>query len=131
MKTMKRAIEICFVLLFGICLASGSFAADEAAIKANVDGITAGIDGGKAPAEYKSGDYDPYVFVMEEGGGVIVHPSLQGQSLNTDKYKPVYEALVKATADGVWVEYTWQGAQKKSYVRKTAGGLIVGSGYTK
>jgi hypothetical protein len=56
---------------------------------------------------------------------------LQGKSLNTDKFKPVYDALIKATPDGVWVEYTWQDAQKKSYVRKTAGGLIVGSGYTK
>lgn len=128
---MKRAIGIYFVLLFGVFLASGSFAADEAAIKGNVDGITAGIDAGKAPGEYKSGDYDPYVFVLEEGGAVIVHPSLQGQSLNTDKYKPVYTAVAKATTDGVWVEYTWQGDQKKSYVRKTSGGLIVGSGYTK
>lgn len=128
---MKRAIEIGFVLLFGFFLASGSFAADEAAIKGSVDGVTAGIDAGKAAAEYKSGDYDPYVFVMEEGGMLVVHPSLQGQSLNTDKFQPVYTAVAQATADGVWVEYTWKGDQKKSYVRKTAGGLIVGSGYTK
>jgi hypothetical protein len=118
MKTMKTAMQICCVLLFGVFLASGSFAADEAAIKGNVDGIAAGIGSGKAPADYKPGDYDPYVFIMEEGGMVIVHPSLVGQSLNTDKFKPVYDALAKATADGVWVEYTWKGAQKKSYVKK-------------
>ncbi len=128
---MKTAMQVWFVLLFGIFLASGSFAADEAAIKGNVDGIAAGIGSGKAPTDYTPGDYDPYVFIMEEGGMVIVHPSLVGQSLNSDKFMPVYEALVKATADGVWVEYMWQGAQKKTYARKAAGGLIVGSGYTK
>ncbi len=128
---MKNAIQVCFGLILGLCLAGAAFAADEAAIKANVDGVATGIDGGEDPAGFKAGDYDPYVFVMEADGGVIVHPSLQGKSLNTDKFRPVYDALVKATPGGVWVEYEWQGAQKKSYVRETAGGLIVGSGYTK
>lgn len=128
---MKKTMQVYFLLLMGLFLASGSFAADEAAIKANVDGVTTGINSGKAPKDFNSGDFDPYVFILEEGGMAIVHPSLAGQSLNTEKFMPVYEALVKATADGAWVEYMWQGAQKKSYVRKTAGGLIVGSGYTK
>jgi signal transduction histidine kinase len=128
---MRNAIRIGFGLLLGLCLAGASFAADEAAIKANVDSVAEGINGGKDPSGYKAGDYDPYIFVMEADGGVIVHPSLQGESLNTEKFSPVYEALVKATPGGAWVEYEWQGSQKKSYVRETASGLIVGSGYTK
>ena len=128
---MKNTMQLGFALVLGLFLAGASFAADESAIKANVDGVAEGINGGKDPAGYTAGDYDPYVFVMEADGGLIVHPSLQGKSLNTDKFSPVYNALVKATPGGNWVEYEWQGAQKKSYVRETASGLIVGSGYTK
>ena len=40
------------------------------------------------------------------------------------------DECVKATADGVWVGYVWKEKQKHTYVRKTTGGLIVGSGYT-
>ncbi|WP_394699273.1 hypothetical protein [uncultured Desulfobacter sp.] len=118
-------------MLIGICLSTGAMAADEGAIKGHVDTIAAGIDGGKAPTDIKPGDYDPYVFIMEKGGTMVVHPSKQGQSLNTSEFKPVYDALVQSTSDGVWVEYQWAGAEKKTYVRTTAGGLIVGSGYTK
>jgi len=38
--------------------------------------------------------------------------------------------LTKATAAGVWVDYVWKEKQKHTYVRKTKGGLIVGSGYS-
>ena len=128
---MKKALTICLALVIGICLSTGAMAADEGAIKANVDGIVAGIDGGKAPTDYSPGDFDPYAFIMEQNGTMVIHPKLQGQSLNTDEYKPVYEALIKSTPEGTWVEYVWGGADKKTYVRTTAGGLIVGSGYTK
>jgi hypothetical protein len=128
---MKKATMICLALVFGICLATGAMAADEAAIQGNVDGIVAGIDGGKAATDYNAGDYDPYVFVMEKDGMLLVHPKLQGQSLNSEKYQPVYDALIKSQPEGVWVEYEWGGSMKKSYVRTTQSGLIVGSGYTK
>jgi hypothetical protein len=128
---MKRSMIIMFVLVFGVCLAAGAMAADEAAIQGNVDGIVEGINGGKAASEYNAGDYDPYVFIMEKEGMLVVHPKLQGQSLNTDKFKPVYDAVAQSVPEGVWVEYEWGGAMKKSYVRTTDSGLIVGSGYTK
>jgi len=128
---MKKALTICLVMVIGICLFAGTRAAHEGAIKVNVKGIVAGIDGGKAPTDYKPGDYDPYVFIMEKGGTMVVHPTKQGHSLNTDKFKLVYDALVQSTPEGVWVKYEWAGAGKKTYVRTTAGGLIVGSGYTK
>ena len=128
---MKKALTICLALVIGICLSSGAMAADEGAIKGNVDGIVTGIDGGKAPTDYKPGDYDPYVFIMQKDGTMVAHPKMQGQTLNTGEFKPVYDALVQSTPAGVWVEYKWAGADKKTYVRTTAGGLIVGSGYTK
>ena len=128
---MKKALLIGFVLVFGLYLASAALAADEAAIKSNVDQIVEGINGGKAPTDFNAGDYDPYVFIMEQEGTMLVHPKLMGKSLNTEEYKPVYDALIQSTPEGTWVEYEWQGAGKKSYVRTTDGGLIVGSGYTK
>jgi len=128
-KVMKKLMMVCFVAIFGLFMASGALAVDEAAIAANVDAVVAGIDGGKAPTDYKADEFDPYVYIMEEGGMLLVHPSLQGQSLGEEKYKPVYEAIIQATAEGVWVEYEWGGAMKKAYVKKTQGGLIVGSGY--
>lgn len=128
---MKKFVLVCVVTVLGLFIASASMAADEAAIAANVNGIVEAIDGGKAPTEFKAGDYDPYIYIMEENGMLLVHPTLQGQSLGEEKFKPVYEAIIKATAEGVWVEYEWQGGMKKAYVRKTQGGLIVGSGYSK
>lgn len=107
---MKKALTICLAMVIGICLSTVAMAADEGAIKGNVDAIAAGIDDGKAHTDYKPGDYDPYVFIMEKGGKMVVHPSKQGHSLNTDEFKPVYDALVQSTPDGVWVEYQWAGA---------------------
>jgi hypothetical protein len=117
------------VFVFGLCLSITVFAADKEAIQKNVDGIVAAIDGGKAAADFKANDYEPYVFIMEENGNLIVHPSLTGQSLK-EKAEPVYNAIIKATPEGIWVDYEWQGAMKHSYVRKTGGNLIVGSGYS-
>jgi tripartite-type tricarboxylate transporter receptor subunit TctC len=130
-KIMKKLMMACFVMVLGLFIASASMAADEAAIAANVNGVVEAINGGKAPAEFKADDFDPYIYIMEEDGMLLVHPSLQGQSLGEEKYKPVYEAIIQATPEGVWVDYEWGGGPKKAYVRTTAGGLIVGSGYAK
>ena len=66
---------------------------------------------------------------MEAGGNLIVHPTLAGQSLK-EKAAPVYDAVAKATPEGTWVDYEWQGKMKHSYVKTTKSGLIVGSGYS-
>ena len=127
---MKRATIISLALILGLCLVAGAFAADRDAIKKQVDQIVVSINSGEKAQDFKDAAQNKpsYVFIMEENGEMLVHPSLVGQSLK-DKAEPVYNECSKATADGTWVEYEWQGKQKNTYVRKTKDGLIVGSGY--
>jgi len=127
---MKKVAIICLTLIFGLCLATGALSADKDAIKKQVDDIVVAIDGGKTAEDFKSAAQNKphYVFIMEEGGKLLVHPSLVGQSLK-EKAEPVYNECAKATADGLWVGYVWKEKQKHTYVRKTKGDLIVGSGY--
>ena len=128
---MKRVAIISFILIVGLCLAAGAFAADKDAIKKQVDDIVVAIDGGKTTEDFKSAAQNKpyYVFIMEESGNLLVHPSLVGQSLK-EKARPVYNECAKATADGVWVDYVWKEKQKHTYVRKCKSGIIVGSGYS-
>jgi len=127
---MRRVTIIFVALILGICLATGAFAADKDAIKKQVDDIVVSIDSGKKADDFKDAAQNKpsYVFIMEEDGQMLVHPSLVGQSLK-EKAEPVYNECSKATADGTWVKYEWQGKEKNTYVRKTKDGLIVGSGY--
>lgn len=128
---MKRATMIFFVLIVGICLATGAFAADKNAIKKQVDDIVVAIDGGKTAQDFMGAAQNKpyYVFIMEEGGMLLVHPSLVGKSLK-EKAEPVYNECAKATAGGVWVDYVWKEQQKHTYVRKCKNSMIVGSGYS-
>ena len=127
---MKRATIISLALILGLCLVAGAFAADKDAIKKQVDEIVVSIDSGKKAQDFKDAAQNKpsYVFIMKDGGEMLVHPSLVGQSLK-DKALPVYNECSKATADGTWVKYEWKGKEKNTYVRKTKDGLIVGSGY--
>ncbi len=131
-SSMKRVALTCFVLLIGIFLATGAFAeADKAAIKKQVDEIVVAIDGGKTAADFKdAAKREPYyVFIMQPDGLLLVHPSLEGQNLK-EKADVVYAAVVKGTPEGIWVDYMWKEKMKHTYVKKTKGGLIVGSGYS-
>ncbi len=128
---MKRFAIISLTLIMGLCLSTGVFAADKDAIKKQVDDIVVAIDGGKTAQDFMGAAQNKpyYVFIMEEGGMLLVHPSLVGKSLK-EKAGPVYNECAKGTADGVWVGYVWKGKQKRTYVRKTKSNLIVGSGYS-
>ncbi len=129
---MKRASVLFLIVLATVCLVSFGFAAvDRDAIKKQVDEIVAAIDGGKTADDFKAAaKREPYyVFIMKEDGLLLVHPSLEGQNLK-EKAGPVFDAVAKATSEGLWVDYEWQGKMKHSYVRKTKGALIVGSGYS-
>ena len=88
------------------------------------------IDGGKKADDFAdAAKKDPYVFILGPNDILLVHPSLAGQNLK-EKAEPIYVAVIKATADGTWVEYEWQGKLKHTYVRKTKSNMIVGSGYS-
>ncbi|MGB5422121.1 MAG: hypothetical protein WBN03_08170 [Desulfobacterales bacterium] len=127
---MKKYALMMVVLVMGLSLAAGVFAADKDAIKMQVDEIVVAIDGGKTAADFKdAAKKEPYyVYILQEDGMVLVHPSLEGKSLK-EAAMPAYEAVTKATPEGTWVMYEWKGAEKNAYVRKTKSGEIVGSGY--
>jgi hypothetical protein len=126
---MKRAALLFFTLCLGLCLAGTATAVDKPAIQNNVDGIVESINQGENAESFNPNDYDPYVFIMEKDGNLLVHPELAGKSLK-EAAEPVYDALMHSTAEGTWVDYVWKEQQKHSYVRTTGNGLIVGSGYT-
>jgi len=126
---MYKASITCLILLLGLCLAMPAFAVDRDAIQANVDKVVTGINGGKNAKKFQANEYDPYVYIMQKDGMLVVHPELKGKSLKKVA-KPVYDAVMKATTGGTWVDYEWKGAMKHSYVRETDSGLIVGSGYS-
>lgn len=125
MKKLAVFVSLCSALFL---VSIGYSAVDEAAISNNVDAIVAAIESGKDVSEFTADAYQPYAFIMEEGGKMLVHPSLAGESLK-DKAPPVYQALMNATPAGLWVEYEWQGKMKHTYAKKTSSNLIVGSGY--
>jgi hypothetical protein len=98
-------------------------------VKKQVDEIVAAIDGGKKAEDFAdAAKWTPYVFIMEDGGNLLVHPTLAGQSLK-EKAPPVFDQVAKGTPDGAFVNYEWAGAMKCTYSRKTASGLFVGSGF--
>jgi signal transduction histidine kinase len=98
-------------------------------VKKKVDDIVAALDGGKKPEDFASAaQEDPYVFIMEAEGKLLVHPSLVGESLK-EKAGPVYDEVAKGTAAGDYVRYEWGGAKKCTYSRKTKSGLVVGCGF--
>jgi hypothetical protein len=127
---MKKYFLIMLIVIVSLSLTGIVSAADKDAIKAQVDEIVVAIEGGKPVSDFAdAAKREPYyVYIMEEDGNVLVHPSLTGENLK-EKAAPAYDAVVKATLDGGWVMYEWKGAEKNAYVRKTKTGVIVGSGY--
>jgi len=127
---MKKYFMIMLVVIVGLSLTGVVSAADKDAIKAQVDEIAIAIEGGKPVSDFAdAAKMEPYyVFIMEESGNVLVHPSLVGENLK-EKAAPAYDAVVLATPEGTWVKYEWDGKEKNTYVRKTKTGVIVGSGY--
>jgi len=127
---MKKYFLIMLVVIVGLALTGVVSAADKDAIKAQVDEIAVAIEGGKPVSDFAdAAKIEPhYVYIMEESGKLLVHPSLAGESLK-EKAAPVYDAVIQATLEGNWVKYQWNDAEKNAYVRKTKTGVIVGSGY--
>ncbi|MGM0424202.1 MAG: hypothetical protein ACQEQX_04675 [Thermodesulfobacteriota bacterium] len=130
-KNMKRICLVTLVLVFGLCLASTALAGSKEAAKKNVEDVVAAINEGTDPESINANDYEPYVFILEEDGMLVVHPSLAGKSLE-EEAPPVYEAIANAVEEGEeTADYMWQGSMKHSFLQQTDSGLIVGSGYSK
>jgi len=127
---MKKYFLMMLVVIVGLSLTGVVSAADKDAIKAKVDEIAVAIEGGKPVSDFAdAAKLKPhYVYIMEEGGKLLVHPSLTGENLK-EKAAPAFDAVSQATMEGNWVKYEWKGAEKNAYVRKTKTGVIVGSGY--
>ena len=125
---MKKTILLSLVLLIGFCLATSGFAADKKEIEKAVSSVVlAGIFNDTAcKAKAPEG---LYIFVMKEDGKLLVHPSKDTiKDLNAPQYKVIYDELIKATSDGVWVQYQWKGKEKNTFVKKH-GNKIIGCGY--
>jgi hypothetical protein len=128
---MKRVVIVTLVVIFALCMATTGLAGSKEAAKKNVEEVVAAINGGKDAKSINANDYDPYVFILEEDGMLVVHPSLTGKSLK-EVAPPVYEAIAAAVKeDKETADYMWKGKMKHSYVQKTDNDLIVGSGYSK
>lgn len=126
---MKKSVLFSFVLFVGFCFVTcSSFAADKKGIENAVSSVAmAGIFTDKAcEANAPEG---LYIFIMEKEGKLLVHPKKDTlKDLNTPKYKVIYDELIKATSDGLWVQYQWNGKEKNTFV-KEAKGKIIGCGY--
>ncbi|WP_448874176.1 hypothetical protein [Desulfobulbus propionicus] len=103
-------------------------AEDRIAIERNVNELIAAIDNGRDPSSFAPDAFTPYVFVMKLNGRLLVHPTLAGEDLK-ERAKPIYEALLQATPDGIWVQYTWKGKNKSTFAKRCCQDLIVASGY--
>ncbi len=127
---MKKYFLMMLIVVVGLALTGVVSAADKDAIKAQVDEIAVAIEGGKPVSDFAdAAKRKPhYVYIMEESGNLLVHPSATGKSLK-EIAAPAYDAVAQATMEGTWVKYEWNGKEKNAYVRKTKTGVIVGSGY--
>lgn len=124
---MKRLTVFLSFLAFITFIGNTLAAVDRATVIANVEAIVEMIENGRDARAIKAEDFNPYAFIMEVDGTMLVHPALSGVDFK-EKLSPVYTALSRADEGGVWVEYEWHGKLKHTYAQKT-GNLIIGSGY--
>jgi hypothetical protein len=129
---MKNRLCTGLVFLLAMMLTGCMSAADKEAIekqiKTQVDEVVTAIDGGKKAEDFKKLATEPkyYVFIMDQSGKLLVHPFMESISQSDG----AYFQIMKATAEGIWVEFVGPGhVWKRCYVKKTKGGLIVASGY--
>ncbi len=125
---MKKILYTGFVLLLAMMLTGVILAHEIEENKKLVDEVVVAINNGKKAEDFKDWAHKKpyYVFIMEPDGRFLVHPIYTSLS---EWDKPIFDAVSKGTAEGLWVSYDYQG-KRHTYVRKTKSGLIVGSGHT-
>ncbi len=124
---MKKILYTGLVLLIGIMFTGVILAHEIEENKKLVNEVVDAINKGKKPEDSKDlAKKEPYyVFIMEQDGRFLVHPYFTRLQ---EWDKPIFDAVSKATAEGLWVSYPYLG-ESHTYVRKTKSGLIVGSGH--
>jgi hypothetical protein len=125
---MKKILYASLALLLGTMLTAVILAHEIEENKKLVDEVVDAINNGKNAEDFKhlSKKEPYYVFIMEPDGKFLVHP-VWTRLQEWDK--PIFDAVSKATTEGLWVSYDYLG-RRHTYVRKTKGGLIVGSGHS-
>lgn len=121
---MKRVL-ILLSLIAAVMFAIQAISADKSGIKKNVDAIITAIDEGQDPQSYVSEATLSRVFILEETGNLLVHPTMTGKDLKMEDMQ-MFEALKVSTPDGQWIVYRMDGKEKNIYVRKTKNNLTVG-----
>jgi hypothetical protein len=127
-ETMKQFV--CLLILATIFVFNGNLKAEDRniGIEKNVEQLASALDRGEDATSYATDSCTPYVFVMEENGKLLAHPTLAGENLK-EKALPIFKALIMAAPEGVWVTYAWKGRIKHTYAKRTKSNLIVASGY--
>jgi hypothetical protein len=123
---MKKILYASLALLLGTMLSGVILAHEIEENKKLVDEVVVAINNGRKAEDFKDlAKKEPYyVFIMEPDGRFLVHPV----KTRVDDWR-IFDALSKATTEGLWVSYDYLG-RRHTYVRKTKGGLIVGSGHS-
>ena len=124
---MKKILCAGLVLLVGMLFTGVILAHEIEENKKLVNEVVDAINKGKKAEDSKDlAKKEPYyVFIMEQDGRFLVHPYFTRLQ---EWDKPIFDAVSKATAEGLWVSYPYLG-ESHTYVRKTKSGLIVGSGH--
>jgi len=124
---MKKILYTGLVLLLGMMLTGVILGHEIGENKKLVDEVVDAINSGKKAEDFKDWAHKKpyYVFIMEPDGRFLVHPVFTRLQ---EWDKPIFDAVSRATTEGLWVSYDYQG-KSDTYVRKTKSGLIVGSGH--
>jgi len=116
------------LLMLALFFVANVLAEDKISAEKNVSEMIALLDSGREASSVAPDAFTPYVFVMDQDGRLLVHPTLAGEDL-TEKARPIYDILQQATPEGLWVEYSWKGKDKRTFIKRYRERLIVASGY--
>ena len=116
------------LLMLALFFVANALAEDTISAEKNVSEMIALLDSGREATSIAPDAFTPYVFVMDQDGRLMVHPTLSGEDLK-EKARPIYDILQQATPEGMWVEYSWKGKDKRTFIKRYQGRFIVASGY--
>ena len=116
------------LLMLALFFVANVLAEDKISAEKNVNEMIALLDSGREASSVAPDAFTPYVFVMDQDGRLLVHPTLAGEDLK-EKARPIYDILLQATPEGLWVEYSWKGKDKRTFIKRYQERLIVASGY--